>query len=104
MTVRANKFTPEVMLSAPRRSAATPNSAGTYALFTVTTYSFDSHTRTSEIRILNIETGQSKVLSNDLGASEPTWVGLKNLVLWLKGGEKGTTQLVLADTDNLDSK
>jgi len=104
MTVRAKKFTPEVLLSAPRRSAAAPNSDGTLALFTVTTYSFESHSKTSEIRVLDIKTGQSKVLSNDLNASEPTWLGDKNLVLWLKGGEKGTTSLIMADAENLENK
>jgi Tol biopolymer transport system component len=104
MTVRANKFNPEVLLSAPRRSAATPNSDGTLALFTVSTYSFESHSKTSEIRVLDIKTGQSKVLSNDLNASEPTWLGDKNLVLWLKGGEKGTTSLIMADAENLENK
>lgn len=104
MTVRANKFTPEVLLSAPRRSAATPNPDGTLALYTVSTYSFQSHSKASEIRVLDIKTGQSKVLSTDLNASEPTWLLEENLVLWLKGGEKGATELVLADAENLQNK
>lgn len=104
MTVRAKKFTPEVLLSAPRRSAAVPNTEGTLALFTVSTYSFDSHSKTSEIRVLDTKNGQSKVLANDLAASEPTWLGEKNLVLWLKGGEKGTTNLVLGDAENVENK
>lgn len=37
MTLTATKFTPEVLLSAPRRSPAQPNSTGTKALFTVST-------------------------------------------------------------------
>ncbi|KAN0122478.1 dipeptidyl-peptidase-like protein V precursor [Hyaloscypha variabilis] len=104
MTVRAKKFTPEVLLSAPRRSSAIPNHKGTLALFTVSTYSFSSHSKTSEIRVLDIKTGQTKLVTNDVQASEPTWLGEKNLVLWLKGGEKGTTQLLLGDADNLDLK
>jgi len=104
MTVRANKFTPEVLLSAPRRSAAAPNAQGTLALFTLTTYSFESHSKTSEIRLLDIETGQSKLLSDDLAASEPTWLGEKNLVLWLKSEEKGATSLILADGDHPGNK
>lgn len=104
MTVRANRFTPEVLLAAPRRGAAIPSPDGTLALFTVSTYSFHSHSKTSEIRVLDIKTGQSKVLSSDLNASEPTWLQESNLVLWLKGGEKGTTSIVLADAENLDNK
>jgi hypothetical protein len=102
MTVRANKFTPEVLLSAPRRSAATPNPAGTLALFTVSTYSFQSHSKTSEIRVLDIKTGQSKLLTSDINASEPTWLLQDNLVLWLKGGEKSRTTLVIADAGNFE--
>lgn len=104
MTVRAKKFTPEVLLSAPRRSAAVPNADGTLALFSVSTYSFESHSKTSEIRVLDVKNGQSKVLTDDLGASEPTWLGEQNLVLWLKGGEKGTTSLVMADAENFENK
>lgn len=103
MTVRANKFTPEVLLSAPRRSAATPNADGTLAVYTVSTYSFDTHSKSSEIRVLDIKTGSSKVLSSDKGTSEPTWLE-KDLLLWLKGGEKGTTNLILADATNPKDK
>ena len=35
MTIRAAKFTPEVLLSAPRRSAGSPNSSGKLVLYTV---------------------------------------------------------------------
>lgn len=104
MTVRAKKFTPEVLLSAPRRSAAIPNQKGTLAVFTVSTYSFTSHSKTSEIRVLDLKTGQTNLISNDAQASEPTWLGEKNLILWLKGGEKGTTQLLLGDAENLGLK
>jgi dipeptidyl aminopeptidase/acylaminoacyl peptidase len=104
MTVRAKKFTPEVLLSAPRRSPATPNPAGTLALFTVSTYSFQSHSKTSEIRVLDVETGQSKLLSSDGSASEPTWLLEDDLVLWLKGGEGGKTNLVIADAGNFENR
>jgi hypothetical protein len=96
MTIRANKFTPEVLLSVPRRSAATPNGDGTLALFTVSTYSFQSHSKSAEIRILDIETGQSTLLNNDLNASEPTWLD-NCCIAWLQGGEKGATKLLLGD-------
>ena len=96
-------FFSQVLLGAPRRSAAVPNAAGTLALYTVSTYSFESHSKTSEIRVLDLKTGQAEVLTNDLKASNPTWLGKDNLLLWLQGGEKGTTTLVVADVDNLVS-
>jgi hypothetical protein len=97
MTVRANKFTPEVLLSAPRRSPATPNSEGTLALFSVSTYSFHTHSKAAEIRVLDIKTGQSTVLTNNAAASEATWLGDDNLVVYLQRAAKGTTELVVAD-------
>lgn len=38
MTLKATKFTPEVMLSAPRRSPGVPNPSGTLALYTVSLF------------------------------------------------------------------
>lgn len=35
MTVHATRFTPEVLLSAPRRSSGVPNSTGKLVLYTV---------------------------------------------------------------------
>lgn len=35
MTVQAAKFTPEVMISAPRRGPGIPNPSGTSVLYTV---------------------------------------------------------------------
>lgn len=35
MTIQADKFTPEVLLAAPRRSAGVPNCTGELILYTV---------------------------------------------------------------------
>ncbi|KAG9236498.1 dipeptidyl-peptidase-like protein V precursor [Amylocarpus encephaloides] len=104
MTVGARRFTPEVLLSAPRRSAATPSPDGTAALFTVTAYSFQTQKKTSEIRVLDIKTGRTKLLVNDAAASEPTWLGFDSCVAWLKGAEKGTTELYSVSLDFPDDK
>jgi hypothetical protein len=50
--------------------------------------------------VLDLKTGQSKVLTDDNNATDPTWLGKDNLLLWLKRGEKGTTTLLVADVDN----
>ncbi|TGO15431.1 hypothetical protein BTUL_0040g00390 [Botrytis tulipae] len=106
MTIRVNSstFTPEVLISAPRRSAATPNADGKLALYTVSTYSFQSHSKTAKINVLNIGTGESSTLSDNANDSEPVWLGWKNEVIWLRAGEKGVTHLVLADADDLQKK
>ena len=98
---QSSKFTPDVLIQAPRRSAATPNADGTKALFTVSTYSFETHSKTSEIKVLNIETRQSTLLTNDNKASEPNWLGNGEEILWLKEGEAGTTKLIIANTIDL---
>ncbi|KAK4160924.1 dipeptidyl-peptidase 5 [Cladorrhinum sp. PSN259] len=87
------KFTPKVLLSAPRRSAAIPNPDGTLALYTVSTYSFQEHKRSSQIKLLRIGAGQSTTVVDDNGASEPVWIGA-NEFIFLKGGENGTTSIV----------
>jgi len=94
MTLKATKFTPEVLLTAPRRSAAAPSPDGTKALFTVSTYSFETHKKTAQIRVLDIASGQSTVLVDDTNASEPTWLS-DDEFLYLKAGEKGATTLVV---------
>ncbi|ROW11194.1 hypothetical protein VMCG_01137 [Cytospora schulzeri] len=96
MTIRAAKFTPEVLLSAPRRSAGSPNSSGKLVLYTVSTYSFRDHKKTNEIQVLDIESGKATCLFRDSKYSEPTWISESEFVL-VKSGEKGTSSLVLAD-------
>jgi dipeptidyl aminopeptidase/acylaminoacyl peptidase len=86
------------MLAAPRRSGAKPNADGTYALYTVSTYSFESTVKTKEIRLFDMQTRRSTLITNDEKASEPHW--LENEVLYLQEGEeKGSTKLVVASID-----
>lgn len=101
MTTRAEKFTPEVLLSAPRRSSASPNSAGNLAVYTVSTYSFESHKKTTEIKVLDIATGQSNLITNEEKTSEPHWLGYGKELLWLQSTEKGATKLVVGSVDEV---
>ncbi|KAK4938472.1 hypothetical protein LTR10_021101 [Elasticomyces elasticus] len=96
MTLR-KVYTPEVLLSAPRRSAAVPSPDGKLALYTQSTYSFETHTRTNEICVLDITTGQSVTISKDSKAIEPRWTGTSHEVLWLKECENGNTSFVISD-------
>lgn len=89
-----------VLLSAPRRSPAIPNPDGTLALYTVSTYSFESHQKTSEIKVLQLDNGQSTLITNDPDASEPNWLGDGNRIVWLKESKKGHTQLVQGNADS----
>ncbi|KAJ9629262.1 hypothetical protein H2204_008902 [Knufia peltigerae] len=96
MTVR-KLYTPEVLLSAPRRSAAVPSPDGKLALYTQSTYSFESHSRTNEICVLDLTTAQSVCISKDPKASEPRWTGTGHEVVWLKECDNGNTCFVITD-------
>ena len=98
---RVETFTPEVLLSAPRRSSASPNSAGTLVVFTVSTYSFESHKKTSEIKVLDIRSGTQSLVTNAEGTSEPNWLGDRNELLWLQAEKKGHTLLVVGNVDEV---
>jgi hypothetical protein len=64
-------------------------------LYTVSTYSFEDHRQTSEIRILDIKSGDSTLLINDQNASEPRWLGRGDQIAWLLSGNKGITKLMV---------
>ncbi|KAK1999173.1 prolyl oligopeptidase [Colletotrichum falcatum] len=96
MTIQASRFTPEVLLSAPRRSPGIPNPAGTKVLYTVSTYSFDSHSKTSQIRVLDVESGHSTLLYEEASYSDATWISDREILL-LRSGDKGATSLLLGD-------
>ncbi|KAF2132646.1 dipeptidyl-peptidase-like protein V precursor [Dothidotthia symphoricarpi CBS 119687] len=102
MTIRAAKFTPEVLLSAPRRSEGVPNSDASKVLYSVSTYSFADHTKKSEIRILDVASQQTSLVTDDKSASEPTWLD-DETVLLLKSGDGGSTDVVVGKADSFEN-
>jgi dipeptidyl aminopeptidase/acylaminoacyl peptidase len=93
MTIRATHFDPKVLLSAPRRSAGVPNAAGSHVLFTTSTYSFDSHSKSNEFRLLDTRSGESTVLS-DKAVDAVNWLdGGDEEFVWLQSGEKEGTEV-----------
>ncbi|KAF1944149.1 dipeptidyl-peptidase 5 precursor [Clathrospora elynae] len=101
MTVQALKFTPEVLLEAPRRSEGVPNSIGSKILYSVSTYSFSEHTKKSEIRILDVASQQTLLVTDDQSASEATWLG-DAAVLLLKSNSDGTTTIWVGLPDSFE--
>jgi hypothetical protein len=102
MTLKATKFTPDVLLSAPRKSSGIPNSDASIILFKISTYSFADHKWTREIRALNAKTSESTLVTGTEGADEPTWVGTDGDIILLIPGEKGSTNIVAGKFDNFD--
>lgn len=91
----SEKFTPEAMLGAPRRSPAVPNHDGTLALYTVSTYDFAEGKKTTELKVTNIQTGDSRVLSSGDSIVEALWLPGRNEVICLVKADKGVTRLVV---------
>ena len=59
----------------------------------VSSYSFETHAKSSSIRVLNIKEGTSRVISEDLVATDPIWIGEQD-VLFLKHGDNGCTMIM----------
>ncbi|KAI8632039.1 prolyl oligopeptidase [Xylariaceae sp. FL1651] len=98
MTIRATKFTPEVLLSAPRRSAAVPNCTGKLALYTVSQYSFESHSRSYAVRVLDISTGNSTQLFDNPSYTEPTWISEHEFIFVNEANNRdAVSYLMMAD-------
>ncbi|KJF60055.1 prolyl oligopeptidase [Coccidioides immitis RS] len=99
MTIRPAIFTPDVLLSAPRRSAAIPNASGTLVAYTQTKYSFDSHSSSSELRVLDVASRVSALITDDF-KGEPQWLGDGDQLVWLRGRENGNTSIVIGSARN----
>lgn len=100
MTRQAVKFTPEVMLSAPRRSPAIPSPDGREAIYSVGSYSFETHKKASEIRVLDLKTRQSTLLAkNGPPASDPVWLNDEEFI-YVQGLENGKSALVVDEVSS----
>lgn len=103
MTIRASKFTPKVLLEAPRRSEGAPNSGASQILYSVSTYSFSEHAKKGEIRILDVESQQASLVTDDKSYSEPTWLDDKAMLL-LNSKDDGTTNIVIGSPHNFEKR
>ena len=103
MTIKALKFTPEVLLEAPRRSEGIPNTDASKVLYSVSTYSFSEHEKKSEIRILDVASQQTTLVTDSKTASEPTWLDDETILL-LESNEDGTTSITVGKADSFDSR
>jgi hypothetical protein len=103
MTIRAFKFTPEVLLEAPRRGEGIPNSDASKVLYTLGAYSFSEHKKTSELRLLDVASQQTSLVTKDNATNEVAWLDDKTIVL-LKSNENGTTTVVVGFPDSFEKR
>ena len=86
------RFTPEVLLSAPRRSAGVPNASGTQVLYQTSRYCFSAHAKQTELRVLNVAARQSRELAQLSEISDPAWL-TENEFAFLQTEGDGSTSL-----------
>ncbi|KAF2719946.1 alpha/beta-hydrolase [Polychaeton citri CBS 116435] len=96
MVRRAIHFTPQVLLGAPRRSAGVPNPAGSKVVYTVSTYNFEAHKKTNELRVLDVQSGDSLELARDKDIADLNWLDDEHLV-YFEANKDGSTGLVWRD-------
>jgi hypothetical protein len=86
-------FTPQSLLSAPRRSAGTPNSSGTTILFTTTSYLFQGHSQTTKFQALVVQTGETIDIAVNQAITDINWLDDDRFVC-LRSEDYGTTSLL----------
>lgn len=92
------KFTPEALVSAPRRGPAIPNYDGTLAFYTESTYAGGKSQKA--IYLLDIATGVSSLVVRDDRAYEPSWLDDgTNTIIYLRSGFMGLTFVLTIDVD-----
>jgi hypothetical protein len=96
----ATVFTPELLITIPRRGAAIPNRDGTLAIYTESTHVIGGET-SRRYRVLNIKTGETEQLCVDNKATNVVWLGHDNsTLLYLSQGEGGYTWVKTVDAGN----
>lgn len=104
MTIKKmTKFTPEVLLSAPRRSTGIPSADGMQILYTESTYSFEKQTSSVEIRVVDVKTSETKLVTDNKQYSNPCWLDNDTIAL-LKAKDDDTIELVLGPVTDFEDK
>ena len=102
--MKATRFSPETLISAPRRSNAVPNYDGSRALYSVSEYGFEEQKKAGEIRAAVVKTGGGSVIDTSGRASNPVWLSREEgepRVLFLREREKEKGVVDLMCCDNL---
>jgi len=94
------KFIPRVLLSAPRRSAGVPNPSATTVLYTSNNYSFEHHKKTVELRILDVESGESHELAKNDEVSDFIWLD-DDTFAYLQAEKDGTSSIYVASVSQV---
>ncbi|KAH8676522.1 Alpha/Beta hydrolase protein [Tricladium varicosporioides] len=97
-------FTPEAMLSAPRRGSALPNAEGTLALYTSNIYNFTTHKRKYSLSVMDLSNGTSWLFSNSSAVSNALWLGNGTTIMWLVSEDDGSSSFNIGDATKPGTK
>lgn len=89
----AARFTPQLMLSAPQRSAGVSNPSGTTILYTTSSYSLQDHFHTVGLEALRVHTGQTFEIDAHQELSNPCWLD-DECFFCLRAEEGGRTSVL----------
>lgn len=90
-------FTPETMLSAPRRGTALPNADGTLALYTTTIWNFTTHERSYALSVMYLGSGETREVSNSSAVGNAQWLGNGTCVIWVVSEDEGGSRVEVVD-------
>ncbi|KAL9110235.1 MAG: hypothetical protein Q9227_005142 [Pyrenula ochraceoflavens] len=86
------KFTPELLIEAPRPTPLVPNATGKLAFYTTSSYSIEDDKETQKIYIRDLAAGKTFLLSDHPDIKELQWLE-RNKLLWLRSIGGGKTQV-----------
>lgn len=92
-----------LLIESPRRSQAIPNYSGTHALFTVSSFSIDTETETTELRVIDLKSREVRLFSDDKSIQEPQWF-LDTAIFWLKYADGDITEVWMGDVLSIDRR
>jgi dipeptidyl aminopeptidase/acylaminoacyl peptidase len=96
MRYRETLFTPQLLLSVPRRSHGVPNPSGTTVLFTMMSYSFQEHSQKTTLQALLVQTGETIDITVNQNISHINWLDDVRFVC-LRSEKDGKTSFLYAD-------
>lgn len=88
-------FTPQLLLSGPRRSHGVPNPSGTTVLFTKKSYSFHEHSQNTTLQALLVQSDEIIDIAANQDISHINWLDDERFVC-LRSEKEGRTSLLHA--------
>ena len=86
-----------MLLSSSQISNGVPNWNGTFILYTLTQYCFQIHATERKIIVIDLNKNKTFVVCDSLQATQPTWLGEEDLIIWQSATDEGSTAFWIKD-------